>query len=273
MLRKNLITIIYFLLILMLLATGWIAYSAACDYERQTEVLTDRLHTQPKAISLLKEIFEGITIGIYGGYSQELEELQTIVAARDSDKERAILATLSFFLLAGVLLVFIYAFISNKAFFIFAMLMVSSMALAVGLLAPILMIVSYKDVPLLGHVVFMFQSKGIITTIETLLTSGNLLVAIPLLLFSVIIPFLKTLVMGLALFTPVGTMASQSLRLIKYIGKWSMADVFVVALLLTYFTINKDQSTDAEVQIGLYFFLGYVILSMIVSHLLTHVKK
>ncbi len=258
----------------MLLATGWIAYSAACDYERQTEVLTDRLHTQPKAISLLKHITESVTLGIYSGYSQELEELQTIVAARDSDKERAILATLVFFLLAGVLLVFIYAFISNKAFFfILTMLMVSSMALAVGLFAPILMIVSYKDVPLLGHVVFMFQSKGIITTIEMLLTSGNLPVAIPLLLFSVIIPFLKTLVMGLALFTPVGTMASQSLRLIKYIGKWSMADVFVVALLLTYFTINKDQSTYAEVQIGLYFFLGYVILSMIVSHLLTHAKK
>ena len=273
MLPKNAIIITYFLVILMLLASGWVAYSAACDYERQTEVLTDRLHTQPKAISLFKEILEGITIGFYGGYSQELEELKTIVAARDSDKMRTIQATLVFFLLVGVLLVFNYVFISDKVFFISAMLIISFIALVVGLFAPILMIVSYKDIPLLGQVVFMFQSKGIITTIETLYTSGNLLVAIPLFLFSVMIPFFKTIIMGLALLTPAQSIAYKSLRLIKYIGKWSMADVFVVALLLTYFTVNKDKSTDAEVQIGLYFFLGYVILSMMVSHLLAHAKK
>jgi len=68
------------------------------------------------------------------------------------------------------------------------------------------------------------------------------------------------------------SIASYSLRLIRNIGKWSMADVFVVALLLTFFIVNKDKSTDAAVQTGLYFFLCYVILSMIASHLLIHAK-
>jgi hypothetical protein len=253
-----------------LLTSAWIAYSAACDYEHQTEIITDRLHTQPKLITLLKWIGEGITVKFYRGYSQELEELKAIMAARDTYKRHTILATLVFFIVSGVLLGFIYVALSKTVFFLATMLVVSLIALAVGLFAPILMIISYKDIPILGQVVFMFQSKGIVTTIETLWSSGNLLVAIPLFLFSVMIPFFKTIIMGLALLAPDYPIASHSMRLIKHIGKWSMADVFVVALLLTYFTLNRDESTNAEVQIGLYFFLGYVILSMIVSLLLTH---
>jgi hypothetical protein len=263
--------IIYIILMITLLTSAWIAYSAACDYEHQTEIITDRLHTQPKLITLLKWIGEGITAGkIYRGYSQEIEELKAITAARDTYKRHAILATLVFFIVSCVFLGFIYVALSKTVFFLATMLVVSLIALAVGLFAPILMIISYKDIPILGQVVFMFQSKGIVTTIETLWTSGNLLVAIPLFLFSVMIPFFKTIIMGLALLAPDYPIASHSMRLIKHIGKWSMADVFVVALLLTYFTLNRDESTNAEVQIGLYFFLGYVILSMIVSLLLTH---
>jgi paraquat-inducible protein A len=273
MLRKNRAILISVLFIPMLLISAWIAYSAACDYERQTEVLTDRLHTQPKVTTLLKRFAEGITLGkLYKGYSQELEELEAIKVAKENYKSRADRATIVFFLLSGVFFASIYVLTVDKSFLISAMLIVSLIALAVGLFAPILMIVNYKEVPILGEVVFRFQSKGIVTTIETLFTSGNILVAIPLFLFSIMIPFLKTVIMGLALFTPAQSIASYSLRFIRTIGKWSMADVFVVALLLTFFIVNKDKSTNAAVQTGLYFFLCYVILSMIASHLLIHAK-
>ena len=255
----------------MLLISGWIAYSAACDYEFQTEALTERLRTQPKVTTLLKRFAEGITLGNYQGYSQELEELKAIKMAKENSKNRAVWATIVFFLLS--FFAFIYALVVDKVLLIPVMWIVSLIALPVGLFAPILMIVSYKELPILGEVVFTFQSKGIVTTIETLFISGNILVAIPLFLFSVMIPFFKTVIMGLALLTPAQSIAFQSLRLIKTIGKWSMADVFVVALLLTYFIVNKDKSTNAEVQTGLYFFLFYVILSMIVSHLLIFMKK
>lgn len=273
MLLKKFPPIIYIILMMTLFTSAWIAYSAACDYEHHTEIITDQLHTQPKFISLLKWIGEGITAGIiYQGYSQEIEEIKATSVARDTSKRHAILATLVFFIVTSVFLGLLYVAQSKKTFVLATMLVVSVIALVVGLFAPILMIVSYKDFPILGQVVFMFQSKGIVTTIETLWASGNLMVAIPLFLFSVIIPFFKTIIMGLALLAPVHPIAYHSMRMIKHIGKWSMADVFVVALLLTYFTINKDESTNAEVQIGLYFFLGYVILSMIVSLMLTHGK-
>jgi len=44
-----------------------------------------------------------------------------------------------------------------------------------------------------------------------------------------------------------------------------MADVFVVAIFLVYLTANKGDVSRAEVEVGLYFFLSYVILSMLVS--------
>ncbi len=56
-----------------------------------------------------------------------------------------------------------------------------------------------------------------------------------------------------------------SLQFFKMIGKWSMVDVFVVAVFLVYLTANKGDVSRAEVEVGLYFFLAYVIVSMLVS--------
>ena len=44
-----------------------------------------------------------------------------------------------------------------------------------------------------------------------------------------------------------------------------MVDVFVVAVFLVYLTANKGDVSRAEVEMGLYFFLAYVIVSMLVS--------
>ncbi len=258
------LSIICFSIILAL--TGWLAYSGACKYEHENEKLTDRLHTAPKVVNLLKYLAELGTFGEYEGYSKEMNELNAIISASKKYRQQANIATIAFFILSGIFSLLIYASSSDKKPFIATMLIISSIALGVGLFAPILMIVTYKDIPILGNIVFHFQSKGIITTIKMLFTSGNILVAIPLALFSVAVPFLKTLVTALAL---TGSGKSSTMHIIKSIGKWSMADVFVVSLLLTYFTINKDKSTNAELQIGFYFFLGYVIFSIIAASLLT----
>lgn len=268
MIRNILLAGLYVSYVFMLVAAGWTAYSAACEYRGKNEELTDRLHAKPKVKNLLKRAGEIITLGLYNGYSEEIKEINRTIRAIQNYKQRTVQATIAFFLISGVFLISVYWLVSNEAFFIGAMLIISTIALGVGLFAPILTIVTYKDIPVLGEVVFLFQSKGIITTIETLFNSRNIIVAIPLSLFSVLIPFLKTIAMGIALPGPDHPLAARSLKLIRRIGKWSMADVFVVTLLLTYFTVNKENTTSAEVQIGLYFFLGYVILSMIASTML-----
>ena len=55
------------------------------------------------------------------------------------------------------------------------------------------------------------------------------------------------------------------------IGKWSMADVFVVATFLSYLSfsnMNTGIDTEANTLVGLYFFLAYCILSIASSQLI-----
>ncbi len=73
-------------------------------------------------------------------------------------------------------------------------------------------------------------------------------------------------------------MLSQSFRDSKFvkntvgrIGKWSMADVFVVATFLSYLSfsnMNSGIDTEAKTLVGLYFFLAYCILSIASSQLI-----
>ena len=55
------------------------------------------------------------------------------------------------------------------------------------------------------------------------------------------------------------------------IGKWSMADVFIVATFLSYLSfsnMNTGIDTEANTLVGLYFFLAYCILSITSSHII-----
>ena len=58
---------------------------------------------------------------------------------------------------------------------------------------------------------------------------------------------------------------------LELLGKWSMLDVFIVAL--TIFWIRLSAIADAEVHIGLYFFVASVLLSMITVHRLKSVAR
>ena len=52
------------------------------------------------------------------------------------------------------------------------------------------------------------------------------------------------------------------MRLVHAIGKWSMADVFVVAVLLAMLALGRDPATRAATGPGLYFFAGYCLLAL-----------
>jgi len=44
-----------------------------------------------------------------------------------------------------------------------------------------------------------------------------------------------------------------------------MADVFVVSTFLVYLSASKGDMSRAEIQVGIYFFLAYVIISILAS--------
>jgi len=146
------------------------------------------------------------------------------------------------------------------------MIAVSIVFLAIGLIAPAISLVAYRDVALLGALVFKFESRGILQTILDLFQNGNWFLASLILLFSIVVPALKTVLVGVASKSVSKDGNNRIVKLLSVVGKWSMADVFVVAVLLASFAVDADKSTDAWLGHGLYFFAGYCVLSMISLH-------
>ncbi len=166
------------------------------------------------------------------------------------------------YLLLACMLSFFY--LSPRSYLFFGSL-AASITLAVGLVAPILMVTIHKEVEYIGDIVLSFESKGIMGSIMKLYDNGDVVVALVILLFSVIVPLLKVLSLLFMSIFMGNILAGHVVKFFKMIGKWSMVDVFVVAVFLVYLTSNNADVTKAEIEVGLYFFLAYVIVSMILS--------
>jgi len=93
-------------------------------------------------------------------------------------------------------------------------------------------------------------------------------------LFSVVIPLLKLLMQTLCLLPLAGPVRAWLLTLNLRLSKWSMADVFVVALLVAYMAgAASGQAGDtlrmaARLEVGFYYFLAYCLFSIAAGRLL-----
>ena len=182
------------------------------------------------------------------------------------------------------LVVFVYMII-NVLFYrkkrhrlqVMGLIMVSSaiVFLYLGLQSPFLEIIAYNydlEVHALGvtytydgRVYYMYQNKSILQLISMLYNGGNFLVAMCLLLFSIIFPIVKIFTSIVVFVSPHSKYAENAVAVINKIGKWSMADVFVAAVFLAYFSfanMNVAVDTGSKTLIGTYFFLAFVVLSI-----------
>lgn len=120
-----------------------------------------------------------------------------------------------------------------------------------------------------GRTYALHQVKSVSGVISILLKNNNYFVAILIGLFSIIVPIIKLSSSFFLLFSPMGRERKKLKKFIDLIAKWSMADVFVVAAFLVYFSfsnINVGAQTESYVLLGLYFFAAYVILGIISSY-------
>ena len=81
-------------------------------------------------------------------------------------------------------------------------------------------------------------------------------------LFTIITPIIKIGLLSFIWFSPFGQQ-DKYIRLIEKYGKWSMLDVFVVALMIVI--IKLDGVAEVEAHIGAYVFAASVLLTMIFS--------
>lgn len=256
--------ILYTLLTLVLglmVYSGTKAYSQAVLHEEATAELVSHMGVKEKAKFQLSELVSKILGGFYENDQKVmLDELKIEQALHKSKAEEYAL----YFMLLLLILLGSYPFVSLRAFTFFGAL-AAVVTLFYGLVTPILMVTIHKEVDYLGEIVLSFESKGVMGSIGKLLENGDTVVAFVILLFSVIVPVTKTLALLFVSLFMTSKFAHSIVRFFKVIGKWSMVDVFVVAVFLVYLTSNKGDVSHAEIEVGLYFFLAYVILSMLVS--------
>ena len=254
--------IILILILLSLMSYfGYITYKEAKIYEQQTKQIATMSDANGLASKKIDAFTSIISLGLVKNESKEkLEKLQEKKQLADKKSK----TYFYYFLLAlgGIILLSFSCSLRGASL---TLSLSTFIALIYGLINPILMVTIHKNVEYLGDVILSFESKGIIGSISKLFDSGEIAVALTILLFSVTLPILKSLTL---IFTLLFYNKAWSVKLVnffKHLGKWSMLDVFVVATFLVYITTNGGEMTHAEIQVGLYFFLIYVILSMIVA--------
>jgi len=237
------------------------SYNEAKAYEKITASLVEQMSAKKLAEFQMKELAETFSLGLYK--NDKKKNLEVLRKAAMEHKTQSQKATVYFMLLLlGIL--GSYFLLSLRAFTFFGAVS-ALMTLIFGLITPIMMVTIHKEVEYLGDVVLSFESKGVIGSLVKLFDNGDVVVALVILLFSVLIPVLKTFSLAFVAVFMQSKFAHGIVRFFKMIGKWSMVDVFVVATFLVYLTVDKGEVSRAEVEVGLYFFLAYVIVSMLVS--------
>ncbi len=258
--------IITTLAVLLLIAMGFFtlkAYQNAKSYEEISSIIVDKHNVTQLSTNQIKKLGDILSLGFYNGYDKVLQEQKKLLETQAFFKERAVKYTL-YAMGSAVLLLSLYFAMTLQAFTVTVSIS-ALIALAGGLFIPIMMMSIHKEVQYLGDVVLTMESKGVLGSIAKLFENSDYIVGGALLLFSIILPLLKTLSMlFVALFIKIKSVHSV-VHFFKILGKWSMADVFVVATFLVYLSGSKGEMSRAEVQVGIYFFLAYVILSMIAS--------
>jgi paraquat-inducible protein A len=269
--KHHVLGYLYYLCAIALAAAVVLNANAGAE---QYRLLADHLSIDGRQETVLKNLLDDITLGVYRGGWEREEDIEILREHIDAYRYNA---NLSSWALAGLSVAYLLCVWfarrdspSRMAWFVGHLLGVSLVCLYVGLFAPILGIVAYAEVPVLGQAIAKFESKGIIFTFLDLMRSGNVFIALLLMTFSVITPVTKVALCLLALAGVRQHRVSRYLAIVRAIGKWSMADVFVVAVLLAVFVMGVDKSTDSWLGHGLYFFAGYCVLSLVAGHLLIH---
>jgi hypothetical protein len=119
------------------------------------------------------------------------------------------------------------------------------------------------------------QTRSIVGSVRRLYEVRSPVPATLILLFSVIVPLGKAALVTSAVFVRDAARRRRTVRFVESIAKWSMADVFVVALFIAYLAAQASQTAPAEVNAappivaftadfgaGFYWFAGYCLFSL-----------
>jgi hypothetical protein len=126
-----------------------------------------------------------------------------------------------------------------------------------------------------GEVEVYSQTRSILGSVRRLYEVGSPIPATLILLFSVIVPLVKIALVTWAVFLAAERQRRRTLAFVETIAKWSMADVFVVALFIAFLAARASaapsQGPDAAPALiafsahfgaGFYWFAAYCLFSL-----------
>ena len=144
----------------------------------------------------------------------------------------------------------------NEARLLTVILLVTVALLAVGMVAPIIT---------LNKFVLIENTFSIFSGSIELLKEGKFFLFIVITSFSIVLPLLKITVLFLLVSVKQNKTANlhKCLHWMHLFGKWSMLDVFVVAVLVV--TVKLGAIASVEARYGLYAFTVAVFLTMYVT--------
>jgi len=110
------------------------------------------------------------------------------------------------------------------------------------------------------------EKRSVLGTLQTLWESSNYLPFFLILLFGIIIPLVKS---GIVFYILLNKHVSHKwLELVGLMGKWAMADVFAISILIAFLGANAMKHTTASFEPGFYYFTIYVLMSATIGHFL-----
>lgn len=171
-----------------------------------------------------------------------------------------------------------------------------------GVLSPMLEVevrITRLDATLLGSPIefrdqsLYYRSKTVLEVFKTLIDMHQpamSLVAVLVLLFSVVFPSLKMMALSASLFRPSLLRTSRIVRLLAFeLSKWSMADVMVLAIFMSFVAFNGVieggmggiraepavqqlvlPTNSSTILPGYYLFIGFCLASIFLSKKLEH---
>src|SRR6185295_6846492 len=122
------------------------------------------------------------------------------------------------------------------------------------------------------------QTRSIVGSVRHLYSVGSNAAATLILFFSIIVPITKSLLVTWAVLQSNSDRRRRTLFLVEAIAKWSMADVFAVAIIIAYLAAQASQSPagsaagsvvsfSASFGSGFYWFAGYCLTSLAVQQI------
>lgn len=130
-----------------------------------------------------------------------------------------------------------------------------------------------------GSVQVFESRRSLLETMNELISNDHAIVGLLIGLFGVVIPLIKIILTVLSLVITSKIDKERLLNISSFLSKWSMSDVFVMAIIVAFLTVNANEQSIGAVQLhaklenGFYFFALYCVLAIAASQLLVKHNK